>query len=71
MYIHFVIFSVKLSPYFLALVFLIFARMLMMKGLMDHCLSQEMVVDRVRMEAELGELKVWKAVQEKKLTASE
>ena len=34
----------------------------MMKGLMDLCLSQEMVVDRVRAkakvtEAELGELK--------------
>ena len=39
----------------------------MMKGLMDRCLSQEMVADQVRAkvratEAELGELKVWKVV---------
>lgn len=40
----------------------------MMKGLMDCCLSQKMVVDRVRAkvkvtEAKLGELKAWKVVQ--------
>jgi len=44
----------------------------MMKGLMDRCVSQAMVVDRVRAkaevtEAELGELKAWKVIQEKKL----
>ena len=43
----------------------------MMKGRMDRCVSQAMVVDRVRArveasEAELGELKAWKAVYEKK-----
>lgn len=41
--------------------------MLMMNGLMDRCLSQETVLDRVRamakaIEAELGELKAWKMV---------
>ena len=44
----------------------------MMKGLMDHCLSQATVVDCMRakakaIEAELGETKPWKAVQENKL----
>ena len=44
----------------------------MMKGLMDCCVSQAMVVDHVRAkaevtEAELGELKAWKVIQEKKL----
>ena len=39
----------------------------MMKGLMDHCMSQVMVVDHVRAradesEAELGELKAWKVI---------
>ena len=43
----------------------------MMKGLMDHCVSQATVVDRVRVraeatEVELGELKAWKVVQENK-----
>lgn len=43
----------------------------MIKGLMDCCMSQAIVVDHVRArveasEAELGELKAWKAVQEKK-----
>lgn len=43
----------------------------MMKGLMDHCVSQAMVVNHVRArvevsEAELGELKTWKVIQEKK-----
>ena len=42
----------------------------MMKGLMDRSVSQAMVVDRVRarveaLEAELGELKAWKAIYEK------
>ena len=44
----------------------------MMKGLMDCCVSQATMVDRVRAkaevtEAELGELKAWKVIQEKKL----
>ena len=44
----------------------------MMKGLMDHCLSQTTVVDHARAKAkatkvELGDLKPWKAVQENKL----
>ena len=44
----------------------------MMKGLMGRCLSQEMVVDRLRAKAEmtkveLRELKAWKVVQENKL----
>ena len=39
----------------------------MMKGLMDHCMSQVTVVDHVRAraeesEAELGELKAWKVI---------
>ena len=39
----------------------------MMKGLMDCCLSQEIVVDCVRAKAELkeaklGELNTWKVV---------
>lgn len=43
-----------------------------MKGLMDRCLSQETMVDHVRakaeaIEAELGELKAWKVIQENKL----
>ena len=43
-----------------------------MKGLMDRCLSQETMVDHVRAkaeatEAELGELKAWKVIQENKL----
>lgn len=43
----------------------------MMKGLMDRCMSQATVVDHVRAraevsEAELGELKAWKVVKEKK-----
>ena len=48
----------------------------MMKGLMDHCVSQATVVDHVRVrveatgveatEVELGELKAWKVVQENK-----
>ena len=43
----------------------------MMKGLMDCCVSQATVVDHVRVraeasEAELGELKAWKTVYEKK-----
>ena len=40
---------------------------LMIKGLMDRCMSQATVVDHVRaraeaLEAELGELKAWKAI---------
>ena len=47
----------------------------MMKGLMDHCLSYEMALDCVKAKAqatevELGELKAWKTVQEKKLALS-
>ena len=48
----------------------------MMKGLMDHCVSQATVVDHVRVrveatgveatEVELGELKAWTVVQENK-----
>ena len=43
----------------------------MMKGLMDRCVSQARVVDHVRArveasEAELSELKAWKAIWEKK-----
>ena len=43
----------------------------MMKGLMDHCVSQATVVDHVRgraevSEAKLGELKAWKSIWEKK-----
>lgn len=39
-----------------------------MKGLMDRCVSQATMLDhvRARAEAELGELKAWKVVQEKK-----
>ena len=42
-----------------------------MKGLMDRCVSQATVVDRVRAraeasEAELGELKAWMVAMEKK-----
>jgi len=45
---------------------------LMMKDLMDCCVSQATVVDCVRAKAEaseakLGELKAWKVVQEKNL----
>ena len=47
----------------------------MMKGLMDHCLSYETALNCVRAKAqatevELGELKAWKTVQEKKLALS-
>jgi len=47
----------------------------MMKGLMDCCLSQEKLVDRLRekvkaIEMELNELKAWKEVQVKKLTVT-
>ena len=40
----------------------------MMKGLMEHCMSQVMVVDHARAKAkakevELRELKAWKVVQ--------
>ena len=42
-----------------------------MKGPMDRCLSQETMVDHVRVKAEateveLGELKAWKVIQENK-----
>ena len=45
----------------------------MMKGLMGRCLSQEMVVNCLRVkaettEAELGELQAWKVVQKNKLS---
>ena len=44
----------------------------MMKGLMEHCMSQVMVVDHAKAkakatEAELKELKAWKVVQENNL----
>ena len=50
--------------------------MLMMKGLMGHCLNHEIALDRLRAKAtltedELNELKSWKVVQEKKLALSE
>ena len=42
----------------------------MMKGLMDHCVSQATVFNHVRaradvLEAKLGELKAWKSIWEK------
>ena len=48
----------------------------MMKGLIGRCLSRKTALDRVKAkaqatEAELGELKAWKPVQEKKLALSE
>ena len=46
----------------------------MMKGLMDCCPSQEMLVDHLRSkatEAELGELKAWKVIQENELALAE
>ena len=52
-----------------------FQAMLMMKGLMGRCLNHEMALDCVRakaqlVEADLGELKAWRTVQEKKLALS-
>ena len=50
--------------------------MLMMKGLMGHCLNHEMMLDHVRVKArstedELAKLKAWKTVQDKKLALLE
>ena len=49
--------------------------MLMMKGLMGHCLNHETTLDHIRakatsMEDELNELKALKTVQEKKMALS-
>lgn len=48
----------------------------MLKSLMDHCMSQEIVVGHLRAKVEatkskLAERKTWKVVQENKLTVSE
>lgn len=50
--------------------------MLMMKGLIDYCLSHETALERVRAKAkatveELEELKAWKVILERKLALSE
>ena len=50
--------------------------MLMMKGLMGHCLNHETMLDHVRAKArstedELAKLKAWKTVQDKKLALLE
>ena len=50
--------------------------MLMMKGLMGHCLNHETALDHIKAktrstEDELIELKAWKTIQEKKLALLE
>ena len=50
--------------------------MLMMKGLMGHCLNHETMLDHVRAKArstedERAKLKAWKTVQDKKLALLE
>lgn len=67
MYIHPFLLFVKLSLYLSNPCFLLLQGMLMMKGLIDRCLSQEVVVDQVKVKVkatkvELGELKAWKVV---------
>lgn len=58
------------------LTLLCFQAMLMMKGLMGHCLNHETALDRIRAKAnstkdELNMLKAWRTSMEKKLVRSE